>query len=201
MSSRSPDPRARAASATASALAVLLLLAGCQREERRFREVPPGATAAPAVVLNDEVQPGPTLVDPEVRNAYEENAWAVTEGEQLYNAFNCAGCHAPGGGGAMGPPFRDSVWIYGHEPENVFQSIVQGRPAGMPAFRGRIGNSEVWKLVAYVRSLASLTPKSTRTGRTEHINEATNDPQREPMIPLDQRIPPEQRPPAPPRRP
>jgi cytochrome c oxidase cbb3-type subunit III len=178
----------------------LTLLAACQREERRFREIPPGASPSSFVTQNDAVQPGPVIVDPEMRNAYEQNAWAVAEGEQLYNAFNCAGCHAPGGGGGFGPPLIDSLWIYGSEPENLYQSIVEGRPNGMPAFRGRLGSPDVWKLVAYVRSLNSLTPKGTRSGRSETVHGASNDPQREPNLPMEQRIPPEQLPPPPPPR-
>ena len=184
------------------ALAALALLAGtaCDREERRFREVPPAASPANLVTLNDQVQPGPVLLDPEMVNAYERNAWAVSEGEQLYNQFNCAGCHAPGGGGGFGPPLIDSLWIYGSEPENIYESIVEGRPNGMPSFRGRLGSPEVWKLAAYVRSLNSLTPKSTRSGRSDGMHGVGNDPQREPNLPMEQRIPPEQLPPPPPPR-
>lgn len=213
MSSRCPDGRrpaspgaarrARPLMAGPVAAALLLLpgLPGCDREERRFNELPPGAAASPLVVQNDRVQPGTFLVDPEVRSAYEVNAWALSEGEKLYNAFNCSGCHSPRGGGGMGPPLADSLWIYGHEPENIFQSIVQGRPNGMPAFRGRIGNPEVWKLVAYVRSMSGLTPMSTRSARTEGMRGATPAPQTTTKAPMSQRIPPEQRPPEPPSLP
>jgi cytochrome c oxidase cbb3-type subunit 3 len=72
----------------------------------------------------------------------------------LPRAFNCAGCHGARGGGGIGPPFADAEWIYGGEPQNVFQSVVQGRPAGMPAFGGQIPDEQVWKIVAFVRSLA-----------------------------------------------
>ena len=195
MSSRFPEPAHR----VRAAVLALALLAACEREERRYRELPPGASPSSFVTQNDQVQPGPAIVDPEMRNAYEENAWAVSEGERLYAAFNCAGCHAPGGGGGMGPALIDSLWVYGAEPENMYQSIVEGRPNGMPAFRGRLGSPEVWKLVAYVRSLNSLTPKSTRSGRSETLHGVGNDPQREPVIPMPQRVPPEQLPPPPPR--
>ena len=36
----------------------------------------------------------------------------------------------------MGPPLMDDKWIYGYEPEQVFATIVEGRPNGMPAFGG-----------------------------------------------------------------
>ena len=62
----------------------------------------------------------------------------------------------------MGPPLMDSRWVYGSEPENIFATIMQGRPNGMPAFRGRIPQQQVWQIVAYVRSIAGLTPADTR---------------------------------------
>ena len=45
--------------------------------------------------------------------------------------MNCAGCHFNGGGG-MGPPLMDNIWIYGDSIENIGASIREGRPNGMP---------------------------------------------------------------------
>jgi cytochrome c oxidase cbb3-type subunit 3 len=63
----------------------------------------------------------------------------------------------------------DDEWIYGSEPENIFATIIEGRPNGMPSFRGRIGNQQVWQIVAYVRSLSGLTPMDARTTRYDHM--------------------------------
>ncbi|HEX2091759.1 MAG TPA: c-type cytochrome [Longimicrobiaceae bacterium] len=146
-----------------------LALAGCERERRSYREAPPGATAFPAVQTT-ELQAGPKTVDPSA-GAYQENRWAVSQGETFYLQYNCAGCHSPGGGGGMGPPLNDSEWIYGSDPENVFATVVEGRPNGMPSFRGRIDNAQLWMLVAYVRSLSGLTPRDTWSARTDHMAE------------------------------
>ncbi len=150
------------------ALAVLLL-AGCEREKRSFRETPPGATAFPAVQTT-ELQAGPGTTDPSA-GAYQENRFAISQGQTFYIQYNCAGCHSPGGGGGMGPPLNDGEWIYGSDPENVFETIVQGRPNGMPAFRGRIDNAQVWMLVAYVRTMAGLTPPDAWPARADHMQE------------------------------
>lgn len=156
---------------TGSVLLVSALVAGslvaCQRETRRFRESPPAATSADAVTLSD-LQPGPAARDVPVANAYEENAYAVSEGERLFGQYNCSGCHSHGGGG-MGPPLMDDEWIYGSEPENIFSTIVEGRPNGMPSFRGKIPNYQVWELVAYVRSLGGLLPKDVAPARDDHM--------------------------------
>ena len=103
-----------------------------------------------------------------VKNAYEENAYALSEGQRLYSSFNCVGCHAHGGGG-MGVALMDDQWIYGSNPEQIFASIVEGRPNGMPSFRGRIPDYQVWQLAAYVRSLSGLVPKDAATSRTDHM--------------------------------
>jgi cytochrome c oxidase cbb3-type subunit III len=151
-------------------LALVVLLAGCEREKRSFRETPPGATAFPAVQTS-ELQAGPKTTDPSA-GAYQENRFAVSQGQTFYSQYNCAGCHSPGGGGGMGPPLNDDEWIYGSDPENVFQTIVQGRPNGMPAFRGRIDNAQVWMLVAYVRTMSGLTPKDAWPARADHMQES-----------------------------
>lgn len=103
-----------------------------------------------------------------VKNRYEENAYHMAEGKRLYTAFNCVGCHAHGGGG-MGPPLMDDKWIYGSNPENVFATIVQGRPNGMPSFMGRIPDYQVWQLAAYVRSMSGLVRKDAAPGRSDHM--------------------------------
>jgi cytochrome c oxidase cbb3-type subunit 3 len=103
-----------------------------------------------------------------LRSAYAENAYAVAEGKRLFSQFNCVGCHALGGG-AIGPALMDEEWIYGSAPENIFASIVEGRPNGMPAFGGKIVTTQVWQLVAYVRSLSGRIRKDVAPGRDDAL--------------------------------
>lgn len=147
--------------------AAFIPAAGCQRETRRFRESPPAATSETAVAMS-ELQPGPKARDLPVVNAYERNAYAIAEGERLFSAYNCSGCHSHGGGG-IGPALMDDEWIYGSDPENIFSTIVEGRPNGMPTFRGRIPNYQVWQIVAYVRSLSGLIPKHIAPSRPDEM--------------------------------
>ncbi|MFL5577400.1 MAG: c-type cytochrome [Gemmatimonadaceae bacterium] len=143
------------------------LATACRREERRYRETPPTATP-PGTVRLSPLQPGEPAATPHLVSGYDENAYAVSEGQRLFGWYNCSGCHANGGGG-MGPPLTDDQWIYGSAPENIHETIVEGRPNGMPSFAGRIPDSQVWQIVAYVRSLSALTPASTRAARTDHM--------------------------------
>src|SRR4051812_15975491 len=130
--------------------ATLLIFASCAREQRTLRE-PPANRELPRRTTESELHPGgPNLPKMPITGTYEGNAFAINEGQRLFNWYNCSGCHANGGGG-MGPPLIDNYWIYGSEPNNVHESILQGRPNGMPAWEGRIPDYQVWQLVAYVR--------------------------------------------------
>jgi cytochrome c oxidase cbb3-type subunit 3 len=148
-------------------LVALLLLGACEREERRFSEVSPasdGPTSRPAFSrLERDSSPRRGVQGP-----YDGNAWAVAEGQRLYGWFNCNGCHAMGGGG-IGPALMDDEWFYGSDPPSVFASIAAGRPNGMPAFGDRLGDPQIWQLVAYVRSLSGLLRKDVRPGRADSM--------------------------------
>lgn len=142
----------------ASMIVVLALsaIAGCERESRDFPRPAPGAEVgdketAAAKIAHDE-----------------RNAYALAEGKKLWSWYNCSGCHANGGGGS-GPALMDDVWIYGGEPANIFDTIVKGRPNGMPAWGGRIPQYQIWQLVAFVRSLSGQQPKAATPARTDNI--------------------------------
>jgi cytochrome c oxidase cbb3-type subunit III len=95
--------------------------------------------------------PNPTSL--RLTNPFDRDPQATTVGSQLYHSYNCIDCHGMDGSGAMGPSLADGRWRFGGSPSQVFESIYQGRPEGMPAWGGRISDSDVWRLVAYVRSL------------------------------------------------
>ncbi|MDB5953786.1 cytochrome c [Ramlibacter sp.] len=138
-------------------LVASLALAGCEREERHFQAEIQNQSVNASSVRESLNQPAMALSG-YVRSAeknismYDDNAYAVNEGKRLFRWYNCSGCHFNGGGG-IGPPLMDSAWVYGSEPANIFASIMQGRPNGMPSFGGHIPEDQVWKIVAYVRSM------------------------------------------------
>lgn len=90
-----------------------------------------------------------------VKNPYEGDKRATVIGGQLFVGYNCIDCHGAEGSGAMGPSFQDGRWHFGGSAGEVFESIYEGRPDGMPSWGGRISNDQIWMLSAYVRSLAS----------------------------------------------
>ena len=158
------------------AVALLLVVFGpitYVREAREFRS-DPMASAEPPPIRMSELQPGLPLPGPmpntggENPSWHERNAVSLSEGQRLYSAFNCVGCHAHGGGG-MGPPLIDEQWIYGSDIDNIYATILEGRPNGMPSFRGKIPPEQIWQLAAYVRSMAGLTPKQASPSRPDHL--------------------------------
>jgi cytochrome c oxidase cbb3-type subunit 3 len=88
-----------------------------------------------------------------LRNPHEGDAAVVRSGALLFTAMNCDGCHGGGGAGWVGPSLADGRWRYGGADAEVFSSIYYGRPKGMPAFGGALGEEGVWTLVTYIRSL------------------------------------------------
>lgn len=128
------------------------LSAACDPLPREATSHEPAVAAERALVRTSDLQAGG--VRPlATRNPYEGDQRALAEGERLYLAMNCAGCHGPKGGGAIGPPFLDADWIYGDDPAVLHASIAQGRPNGMPAFGGKLSDAQIWQLALHVRAI------------------------------------------------
>lgn len=113
--------------------------------------------------------PGATAVIPDVPNPYDSDEQAIAAGERHFAAFNCSGCHAPLGGGGMGPPLSDAEWIYGGSPSQIYLSIVHGRPDGMPAWGAMLPKKTVWELVAYIETLDEIDRPAARKGFDENV--------------------------------
>lgn len=163
-SSSGSGPRPCAAVAFACATLAGALLS-CDREERRFEEIPAFGGYEGRV---DTLPPG--IGDGPPKNPYEKNAWAISQGKLYYEWYSCATCHAKGGGGDIGPALMDDRWRYGSEPVDIYTSIMNGRPNGMPPFRGRIASYQAWQIAAYVRSMSGLVPKDAAPGRSEGMS-------------------------------
>jgi cytochrome c oxidase cbb3-type subunit 3 len=146
----------------------VLALASCRREQRQLRRAPAASERSGGIVRLSELQPGQAWQEVTVRNVAEERAQDVAEGKRLYLAFNCNGCHAHGGGG-IGPALMDQYWIYGSHPENIRDTILEGRPNGMPSYAGKLEEYQVWQLAAYVRSMGGVTPIPAASGRDDHM--------------------------------
>ena len=90
-------------------------------------------------------------------NPYTGNAEAIQQGRTLYLQTGCSGCHGVGGGGGMGPAILDDEWKFGSDDHTLFKLIKGEVPQQtMPAAFGNVlKEEEIWKIIAYVRSLYS----------------------------------------------
>lgn len=91
---------------------------------------------------------------PNMDNPYKGDAAALEEGEALFTgALGCYGCHGTKGGGGIGPSLRDAAWIYGDDDASLFETLLHGRPNGMPAFGEAATDEQRWKVIAFMQSL------------------------------------------------
>jgi cytochrome c oxidase cbb3-type subunit III len=149
-------------------VALALAAAACERETRRYQEVSVASTRTEGVPLTS-LHAGGAMPEPHKLSPYTKNAYGQAEGKRLYAAFNCSGCHLNGGGG-IGPALMDDKWIYGAEPEQIYSTIVEGRPNGMPAFGGRIPSQQVWQIVSYIDSLSGQVPQDAAPSRNDDMS-------------------------------
>ena len=145
-----------------------LALTACQRETRKLKAEP--ETGPDRVSVSDLYpgQPPAAVNDPRVKE-YEGNAYHISNGQRYFKWFNCNGCHSNGGGG-IGPALMDQDWRYGGEIQQIYASIEQGRPNGMPSFRDKIPETQVWEIAAFVRTLSGNADKLAAPSRDEAMS-------------------------------
>jgi cytochrome c oxidase cbb3-type subunit 3 len=142
---------------------LLGLLAACEREQRDFH-TPPSS-------------------DP-IGDHYQRSAFDVQQGKRLYAWMNCTGCHAHGGGG-IGPALMDADWIYGSSIQQIHSSIRDGRKNGMPAWKHRLTNQQIWQLAAYVRSMGRYVRKDVAPSRDDALYSGKAESRRPRTTPVD----------------
>jgi len=96
---------------------------------------------------------------------------AVAEaGQKVYMSAGCNGCHGGTGGGGMGPPLSNEIWVYGSDDDTLFRLIALGSDGlkaqgynrkgseavvgPMPA-QGTIvkSNGDMWKIISWIRKI------------------------------------------------
>lgn len=164
------------------AVAIVLWVAACERETRDFQgSQQPGQLGVATTRLTD-LQAGAPSPPPMMESPYHDNAYAMAEGKRLFEWFNCVGCHHRGGGG-IGPALMDHRWVYGSRPDQIFSSIMQGRPDGMPSFGGRVTDQQTWQLVAYIESMSGNVPNDAAPNRNDDMQTTKPELRKEPEPP------------------
>src|ERR1700734_3964386 len=126
--------------AVAAVLAVAANSAAAQQDTAPSAGRGPNEVSVTSLFPNGATPPRPPDA---IGGRFEGNKLAIADGEQLFNQMNCTGCHFNGGGG-MGPALMSGHWRYGGRMEQIYESIAQGRPNGMPSWQFVLGASTQW---------------------------------------------------------
>jgi cytochrome c oxidase cbb3-type subunit 3 len=102
---------------------------------------------------------------------YSRNTeWMTATGGMFVG--NCAQCHAPDGGGNIGPNLTDGHFINVKEPKDLFTVITEGVAGkGMQAWKDRLSEPQRILLAAYVASLRGTTPSRGKAAEGSRIPE------------------------------
>lgn len=87
----------------------------------------------------------------EMENPFGHNKAAVKQGADIFEEY-CTDCHGDGTGG-VGPSLVDDEWLYGDTDAKVFESVADGRGNTMPPWLGELDKEQIWKIVAFIRSI------------------------------------------------
>jgi len=110
------------------------------------------------VAIGDLAGVGNNTLDATIANPYANDRAASEQGHDLFVGMNCAGCHGYDLKGGMGPDLTDTYWRYGGSSADIYKSIFEGRPQGMPAWGRSLPPQQLWKLVTYIESKGGAFP-------------------------------------------
>jgi cytochrome c oxidase cbb3-type subunit 3 len=80
------------------------------------------------------------------------DAGALSSGKALYDA-NCVACHNPKAEGNIGPNLTDDHWIYGPDVKDLFKTIKNGTPNGMPEHASKLNPVQLQQVASFILSL------------------------------------------------
>jgi len=166
MCSRCRIAEGRIAFAGLLALVALAGAGGCERESREYDTSPVQAPAPTPPLSTLRPGAGDAAQASAIGRHYENNAYHVSQGAKWYRWFNCNGCHG-NGGGAIGPALMDEQWRYGGTIDHIHASIMEGRPNGMPSWRGKLTDQQAWQISAFVRTLSGNVRKDAVPSRLD----------------------------------
>ena len=140
------------------AVMTLISFASCKQDAEVSRSGATGDASLPSagqlasIPLGDLAGAATSRVKSQIPNPYHDDVGATAEGQLLFERMNCAACHGYTLAGGMGPNLTDTYWRYGGAPAQIYNSIFEGRPRGMPAWGEALSQSEIWKITAYIEA-------------------------------------------------
>src|SRR2546426_4597235 len=105
--------------------------------------------------------------NPQTKNPFQGNPDATRSGMGMFRA-RCADCHGVDARGIRSPDLTQ-VWASGRTDEGLFKTLRNGIPnTEMPAVGARVSDDEIWKILAYLRTLAAPAPTDPPRGNAEN---------------------------------
>lgn len=93
------------------------------------------------------------------KNPYTGDAAAIEQGRKLWRKTGCYSCHGGVAEGGVGPSLIDDEWVYKPTDETLYKTIAEGRKGTvMVGWSKELGPDEIWKVIAYIRSLYQGDP-------------------------------------------
>ncbi|MDR2926556.1 MAG: cytochrome-c oxidase, cbb3-type subunit III [Azoarcus sp.] len=102
---------------------------------------------------------------------------AMATGQRLFLTY-CAQCHGSSAKGSSAkkeknargyPDLTDNDWIFGGTPEQIKESISEGRAGLMNAFGAKLNSEEIRDVANYALSLSGLSTEPDRAARGKAI--------------------------------
>jgi mono/diheme cytochrome c family protein len=110
-----------------------------------------------------------------LKNPHTNDADAIKVGRGFFLSYSCNGCHGGTGGGGIGPPINNEVWVYGSDDDTLFRLITLGSDelqkqgyfrkgmesvvAPMPPVGQLVDSADnLWKIIAFIRSIYTGDP-------------------------------------------
>jgi cytochrome c oxidase cbb3-type subunit 3 len=137
-----------------------------------LRKIDAPAVGAAAGTAGEAGGTGPASTGPGGGPApvFTEDAATREAGKKVFDG-KCAVCHAPDGGGLIGPNMTDNYWIHGKGTlEDIYRTTVNGVPdKGMIAWGPLLSDDEIRAVTVYMKSLQGTTPASPKAPQGEPV--------------------------------
>lgn len=107
-------------------------------------------------------------LDPKALTKELQDPANASKGQAIF-AAKCSVCHAPDGGGLVGPNLTDDYWINGDgTPVAVYKVARDGVNAkGMPSWGPILSKDELKEVVSYVLTLRGTSPANPKEPQGE----------------------------------
>lgn len=101
------------------------------------------------------------LID-EISVEYLGDAADLAAGKAIYDG-NCMACHAPDGGGGVGPNLTDEYWLHGGSIKDIFRVVKYGVPTkGMIAWESQLSPLQMAQVSSYIKDFGGTTPAAPK---------------------------------------